>query len=106
MRCAARLTAVLACPEPKLLLLVSKPATQQPKRLDLLAVRALFEALCERSSNFELLVVALECSAKPLDNVPLPEAILIDEADVNQPSCCAALRVWRLRCRGGHTGPG
>ena len=104
VRCAARLNAVLACPQPKLLLLVSKPATQQPKRLDLAAVRGLFEALCERSSRFELLVVALECSAKPFDNVPLPEAVLIDEADVHQPSCCAALRVWRLRCRGGHTG--
>ena len=104
VRCAARLNAVLACPEPKLLLLTSKPASQQPKRLDLGAVRGLFDALCARSSHFELLVVALECSAKPSSNAPLPEAILVDEADVARPACCAALRVWRLRCRGGHTG--
>ena len=82
VRCAARLNAVLACPEPKLLLLTSKPASQQPKRLDLGAVRGLFDALCARSSHFELLVVALECSAKPSSNAPLPEAILVDEADV------------------------
>lgn len=41
VRCAARFSAVLACPDPKLLLLVSKPATQQPKSLDLHSVRAL-----------------------------------------------------------------
>ena len=40
--------------------------------------------------------------ARTVAGVPLPVATLMAEAE--EPSSRAALRVWRLRCRGGHTG--